>query len=248
MAMDSRNELPKLPLSCGVLVSGILLWDIKESATYQTFPWIFVQEAKHDIKRGPSPRFEAVGVFVGMAHVFGYGGQVSGAHAGCEKRLLSVAPCRVCYQRLGVCSHLSRKRARAVAEKNGAPPIAARMLCRDVLSSGLVGQFPDGNTSCQSWWLLRHFIRNSSLKSARVFPPLDLECGSHSLQHLPGSAAHLVRAHCGRLAQTTLMCRRQTRSSSYRCGPPVAPEVGPRSEHWSGCPECPARSTPGSPC
>lgn len=43
------------------------------SAAYQTLLGIFIQESKHDIESGSSPSFQAVGVFVGITHVLGYG-------------------------------------------------------------------------------------------------------------------------------------------------------------------------------
>lgn len=70
--------------------------------TYQTLPWILIQEPHGYVKRRTAPAFKRVRIGECPTRLLGDIGYVYRAQPGCEKRLVRITPRSVHNERAGV--------------------------------------------------------------------------------------------------------------------------------------------------
>ena len=73
--------------------------------TYQTLPWILIQESHSYIKRRTAPAFKRVRIGECPTRLLGDIGYINRAQTGCEQRLVRVAPCSVHNECAGVLAY-----------------------------------------------------------------------------------------------------------------------------------------------
>jgi hypothetical protein len=73
--------------------------------TYQTLPWILIQEPHSYIKRRTAPAFKRVRIRECPTRLLGDIGYINRAQTGCEQRLVRVTPCSVHNECAGVLAY-----------------------------------------------------------------------------------------------------------------------------------------------
>ena len=95
-------------------------------STYQTLPWILIQEPHGYVKRRTAPAFKRVCICQRPASFLGDVGHINRAQARCEQRLMGITPCSVHDECPGVLANCLGESFRSMLNDDVPPSTFAR--------------------------------------------------------------------------------------------------------------------------